>query len=282
MMKILENKNYIKQTPISNKADCRDNKSSESVSSKKVNTAVTVSALGIMGIATFCILSKKAKAASKVAEHLDIKAPQILKDSKKALNESVSDYCADAYYSLNNVSKDIPVNNSEYQFLDRNPIGFYLEYGQEINTFLRSGKLNELPTIVDDMPSSLVEYLKKCAQDIKGKNRAIVDSVKMLDEKMTSVTTEPVTVYRDAPASWLSTAKNGILEDKAFCSTSIEAGASMEGLIGNNAAQNIRYKIRIPKGATFLDLTHTYEKEMLLPRNSKFRVINNDTLELIV
>ena len=131
------------------------------------------------------------------------------------------------------------------------------------------------------MPPEIKKYAESQIIEIKNYNRAIVDSIKAIDAKMTSRAEKPMTLYRDAPASWLDTAENGILTDKAFCSTSVTPGASMEGIIGSNAHLNKRYEIRIPEGTPFLDLRHTSEQEVLLPRNCKFKIVGENVLELI-
>ncbi len=160
--------------------------------------------------------------------------------------------------------------------------GFYQEYGREINVFLRTGKLSEPPKITEDIPSELREFLQERALAVKDTNRAIVDSLEFLDKKFTSKTAERMTVYRDAPKSWLNTAKNGVLTDKAYCSVSLTPGASLEGIIGSDAVNNARYKIILPKGSPYVDMTYSSEREMLLPRDSKFRIVGDYVLELII
>lgn len=180
-----------------------------------------------------------------------------------------------------NISKEIPINSSEYKFLRRNPIGFYLEYGKEVNKFLRKGAFDDIPEIDNDIPEKIRYILQNQNNKIKETNRTIMESLPTLDSLISSKTDKDMVVYRDAPKSWLTTAKDGILHDNGFISTSTEKGASMEGLI-SNGADNYTYEIRLPKGTPFLDLTFTPEKEMLLARNADFKIINPGVLELIL
>ena len=179
------------------------------------------------------------------------------------------------------ISKDIPVNSSEYIFLKRNPLGYYLECGKEVNKFLRSGKFDNIRIITDDVPEGLKPILQRQNEEKKEFNRIIIESIPILDSKFNSKTTEPMVVFRDAPKSWIDTVKAGILHDNAYISTSIEKGASMEGII-SNGADNFTYEIRLPKGTPFWDLTRTPEKEMVLSRDSNFKVLGQGVLELIL
>lgn len=179
------------------------------------------------------------------------------------------------------ISKDIPVNSSEYIFLKRNPLGYYLECGKEVNKFLRSGKFDNIRIITDDVPDGLKPILQRQNEEKKEFNRIIIESIPILDSKFNSKTNEPMVVFRDAPKSWIDTVKAGILHDNAYISTSTEKGASMEGII-SNGADNFTYEIRLPKGTPFWDLTRTPEKEMVLSRDSNFKVLGQGVLELIL
>ena len=207
----------------------------------------------------------------------------VSKNQNGALNvtEEIQDIKNKIQYDTAMVAQEMPVDSSDYDFMKRNIKGFYLENGKEINSFLRTGKLKDIPVIDENMPPALKKYAESQIVEIKNYNRAIVDSIEAIDAKMTSRAEKPMTLYRDAPASWLDTAENGILTDKAFCSTSVTPGASMEGIIGSNAHLNKRYEIRIPEGTPFLDLRHTSEQEVLLPRNCKFKIVGENVLELI-
>lgn len=179
------------------------------------------------------------------------------------------------------VCSTIPEQYDKYEFLLCNPRGFYLECGREVNKFLRSGTFKDLPVDSDDIPPQIRKYLQKQVEEKKAFNRTIVESIDILDKNFTSKTTEPMTVYRDAPRQWMDTAKDGILTDAGYLSTSTERGASMEGIICDGA-DNFTYEIRLPKDTSFWDLRDTAEKEMLLPRGCKFKIIGNGVLELIL
>ena len=97
------------------------------------------------------------------------------------------------------ISKDIPVNSSEYNFLKRNPLGYYLESGKEVNKFLRSGKFDNILIITDDVPEVLKPILQRQNEEKKELNRVILESIPILDSKFNSKTTEPMVVFRDAP-----------------------------------------------------------------------------------
>jgi len=168
---------------------------------------------------------------------------------------------------------------------------YYLQYGMDVNRFLRSGEFcnhqfsdKKIPLeIPDDLPSSYKSYIESRIQEAKSDNRALVDMLDSLDDFSKSFTLEkPKVVYRDAPSSWIKTAKERILSDEAFVSTSIEKGASMEGLIGSSSKPYSCYKIHLPVGTKCANLTNSSEKELLLPRNAKFKIIGTDELEYIL
>ena len=106
------------------------------------------------------------------------------------------------------ISKDIPVNSSEYNFLKRNPLGYYLESGKEVNKFLRSGKFDNILIITDDVPEVLKPILQRQNEEKKELNRVILESIPILDSKFNSKTTEPMVVFRDAPKQWLGDINN--------------------------------------------------------------------------
>lgn len=178
------------------------------------------------------------------------------------------------------VSENIPETSSIYSFLRRYPKGFYMQCGKDVNNFLRSGEFEKLPTIEDDMPAIFKDYVVRQIQEKKDYNRTILESIDILDAQMTSRTTESITVYRDAPASWLKSAKDGILSDAGYLSTSTERGASLEGVL-SNGADNMTYEIRVKSGTPYWDLTDSMEKEMLFPRGCQFRIVAPGVLEMI-
>ena len=161
----------------------------------------------------------------------------------------------------------------------------YLQDGMNINRFLRSGEFynngfrsKRIPMeIPDDNFRAYTESLVKKAKEL---NRQIIDSIDNLDiATHSSKTTKPMVVYRDAPIAWLDTAKDGKLIDRGYCSTSTERGASMEGMLSKEPTMT--YEIELDENMPFLDLTHTSEKEMLLPRNLQFKIIGPNRLKCL-
>ena len=161
----------------------------------------------------------------------------------------------------------------------------------DVNRYLRSGEFcnhqftdKKIPIeIPNDMPINYRKYFESRIQEAKSDNRAIVDMLDTLDDFSKSFILEkPMTVYRDAPYSWIEKAKNGILHDDAYVSTSIIRGASMEGLMGSYSQPYSCYKIHLPVGTKCANLTYTSEKEILLPRNANFKVIGPMELEYIL
>ena len=197
-----------------------------------------------------------------------------------SLGSGASKFLKEKFLALTDrVSAELPVDFSEYKFLLRNPIGFYIQSGKDVNNFLRRGTFDELPDITS-VPEKIRSYIQNQNAEEKAFNRTIIESIEYLDKLMTSETTRPMVVYRDAPVSWLSTAKNGILTDKGYLSTSTVRGASLEGIISNGAG-NRTFVIQIPAGIKYLDLTHTPEKEMLFGRDNRFEILPNGFLKLL-
>ena len=115
------------------------------------------------------------------------------------------------------------------------------------------------------------------ASDVREKkdyNRAIVDSVEILDSMMIDETKDSMVVYRYAPTSWLDTAKNGVIKDDGFFSTTTVKSKALEG-------DNITcFEVWVPEKTPYIDLEEKGEFEMLFPRGSEFNVLDNTTLEL--
>lgn len=167
-----------------------------------------------------------------------------------------------------------------------NPINIYLQSGQMINRFLRSGKFyndkfrnNSFPDI-NEVPERFRDYVYYEIKKAKALNRKIIDAIPHID-KMTysSKTSKPMVVYRDAPVKWLESAKDEKLIDRGYCATSLEPGASLEGMISKEPT--MRYIIELPEGTPYFDLTYTSEKEMVLPRNSEFLDLGNGRLRYL-
>ena len=170
------------------------------------------------------------------------------------------------------------------------PKEYYTYNGIQINSFLRDGEFRHPNDCVDRIHYEYLDdpecpkYIKDDIRKIMKDNRFILDTIDGLDKlTQTSKTQTPMTVYRNAPKWWINKAVNGILEENAFCSTSTEKNASMEGLyVGKHAKDGVTYTIHLPKGTPYFDLTASNEKEMLLPRKGHFRVINDTELEYIL
>lgn len=292
-MKIMENiksANLKISTPatlkvnISDKNAAKDTLSLKDTKSTLKTYATFLAGLGAVGLATFAILKKRSKIKTANLKELKNTKDSITQKQNGALHvtNEMQNIKNKIQYDATLVAQEIPVDSSVYNFMKRNIRGFYLENGKEINSFLRTGKLKAIPVIDENTPPALKKYIESQTAEIKNYNRAIVDSIEAIDAQITSRAEKPMVLYRDAPASWLNTAENGIITDKAFCSTSVTPGASMEGIIGSNAHLNKLYKIRIPEGTPFMDLRHTSEQEVLLPRNCRFKIIDGNTLELIL
>lgn len=178
------------------------------------------------------------------------------------------------------MSAEIPVDFDVYKFMKTNPTGFYLRYGRDVNMFLRRGTFDPVPEFKeDDVPEVIRGYVKKELYKRKCVNRTIFESIKVLDSMISSKTTEPMVVYRDAPKSWMKSAENGFLTDKAYCSVSTVRGASAEGIV-SNGSDNFTYQIYLPANTSFADLRSFGEAEMVLGRNSVFKIIEPGVLAL--
>lgn len=183
------------------------------------------------------------------------------------------------------------------EFIDKGDVenyrqaqNYYSYNGIQINAFLRDGEFRHPNITYDEIPYEILndpdayEWEKNEIKDIMTDNRFILDIIDEIDVlTKQSKTDEDMIVYRNAPIRWVKNAKDGILDEAAFVSTSTEKGASMEGIyVGKDRKVSTTYKIHLPKGTPFYDLTHTSEKEMLLPRKAKFRVIGDTELEYIL
>ena len=197
-----------------------------------------------------------------------------------AFGSAINKFPKDKFLKMTEfVSSSLPVDFRDYQFLLRNPAGFYLECGKDVNKFLRSGAFEALPDL-NAFPPVLRDYGLSQIAEKKAYNRTLVESIESLDKLMRSETTGPMVVYRDAPSSWLRTVQNGKLTDKGYLSTSTVRGASLEGML-SNGADNMTYAIQVPAGVKFFDLRHTQEKEMLFGRNHEFEILAPGVLRMI-
>lgn len=194
------------------------------------------------------------------------------KPVQKAINNAINN---DEWASVRRfISKDIPTDCDDYALLLQSPQKYYIRCGREVNKFLRTGKFEHGMYDINDTKNLLSPMIIE-QWDF---NRSIIDSIDILD-KMTqsSVTKDPMTVYRYAPKDWINTAQNNILKDSAYCSTSIAEHCTSEEFMDGYTL----YKIKLPEGTKFWDLRATQEREILLPRNSAFKCLGNRDLEYI-
>ncbi len=76
-----------------------------------------------------------------------------------SLGSSVSKFPKENFLVLTDrLSAELPVNFSEYKFLLRNPIGFYMQSGKDVNNFLRRGTFDELPDVTS-VPEKFRGYI---------------------------------------------------------------------------------------------------------------------------
>ena len=109
-----------------------------------------------------------------------------------------------------------------------------------------------------------------------------IEIISLLDNRMISEASESMTVYRGEDGRWSNSMSlnNNIIESKAFCSTSLSKKTGKQfARFGGKF-----WTINLPKGTKFCDLRSSAEQEILLPRNSRFKVIDAEKriLELIV
>lgn len=213
---------------------------------------------------------------AKIAEHTNETTIQY-----DGVNGFISKYIR----KFGNTWKDLTPYISQEKVSVPRTTSMYLENGMNINRFLRSGEFynhkfstKRIPMEVPD--NEFKAYTEMLIKEAKELNRQIIDSIDNLDiATHSSKTTKPMVVYRDAPITWLDTAKDGKLIDRGYCSTSTERGASMEGMLSKEPTMT--YEIELDENMPFLDLTYTSEKEMLLPRNLQFEIIGPNRLRCL-
>ena len=180
-------------------------------------------------------------------------------------------------YDASIVADEAEGHNS--YFLRNNPEGFFIKYGSKVNNFLRNGELEPILEREEDVEDVFKEMVANDVREKKDFNRAIVDSVEILDLMMVDKTTEPMVVYRYAPTSWLNTAEDGIVKDAGFFSTTTEKDSVIDDYAGMD--DKTCFEVWIPEGTSYLDLTDRGGCEMLFPRGLEFSVLDNKTLELL-
>lgn len=164
-------------------------------------------------------------------------------------------------------------------FLRNNPEEFYVRNGFQINNFLRNGVLEPILETEDDVADIFKELVAQDVREKKDYNRAIVDSVEILDSMMVEKTNEPMIVYRYAPTSWLDTEEEGIIKDKGFFSTTTVKGGTLEGYV--DAKNKTCFEVLVPEGTPYIDLSDRGEYEILFPRDMEFRILDNKSLEML-
>lgn len=187
------------------------------------------------------------------------------------LNDSIPEY-----------NKDIVADEADGHFsysLRNNPEGFYLKNGAKINNFLRKGELESIPEQEEDVPDMFKELVEEDINEKKDFNRAIVDSVEILDSMMESKTTEPMIVYRYAPTKWLDTAIDEKVKDAGFFSTVNDKDSIPREY--NDSEDKTCFEVWIPEGTPYLDLTDKGDHEMLFPRGKEFKILDDKSLEMV-
>lgn len=145
----------------------------------------------------------------------------------------------------------------------------YISQGPWINYFLRNGKFD-----CENFTPAKKIY-----------NRRIIDSIECIDNAThSSHLSGEAIVFRDAPLEWRKTSDNGILIDRGYCSTSLVPGSCFGGNIMRAMQYDetpFRYKIYLPEGTPYLDLSDTSERELVLPRNSRFLDLGDGSLKYL-
>jgi hypothetical protein len=173
-----------------------------------------------------------------------------------------------------------PFADGEHSYaLKNNPELFYIRNAKSINSFLRKGELIDVDDEYDNIPDFLQDMLDEEVSNTRDYNRAIVDSVGVLDSMMLSKTTEPIVVYRYAPEDWLETSNNAILKDDGFFSTTMLKNPKEKDYTNEN--NTTCFEVLIPEGVPYLPLNSDNEYGMLFPRGLKFRVLDNKSLEML-
>lgn len=129
-----------------------DKKPSNPKENKNVNTKtllVSLAAIGAAGAAAV-YMARHGKLGHIKVKPSEIKQEINLKPVVKKFNKQK--------YISESVSAEIPEGFDTYEFLKRNPKGFYLEYGKDVNNFLRRGDFEKLPEVPSDMSESLKKY----------------------------------------------------------------------------------------------------------------------------
>lgn len=158
--------------------------------------------------------------------------------------------------------------------IERETLGYYRGSGyHDINGVLREGKLNDSGEFADVPIRELRKQVKTMDAAIE---RSIVD--------------RDVVAYRGTTTDWLGDVDGlagTIIHDKGFVSTSLDSDIGRK-FVGYKEEENLSaalMEITIPKGsrAAYLDTLNAnskpWERELLLPRGSSFRVTESVVAE---
>ena len=150
---------------------------------------------------------------------------------------------------------------TEISDIEKDNLSNYIDNANWINNYLRRGILDE------DSP-----FTQENVKEIDG-----IDSIFL----KVNPTTQDSIVYRGVVGLIFENKRGAIFRDKGFVSTSQDKDIAKE--YGKNIIA-----IHIPKGSKVIDIDSMKmsglfgeEKEILLPRGSKFKIIDSHTLELL-
>lgn len=222
-----------------------------------------------------------------------------LKPTGKSLLESIRSNFEAIYNKLAKIKDFEPIRRfkSDYYFKGVNEV---LRHGEEsfLNNFTDHFYVGDLSQYnlkiclkecetLDSVPEkTLVERLKQIkAKEALQETKEIVSGVDTIFDH--SIMSETTTVYRgigERTTHRILSSENGIFEDKGFISTSYYKNRAK--LFGGSHI----LEIEVPKGSKAIDmktaLPHAewkdWEDELLLPRNSRFEVVNYDEQNKIV
>lgn len=222
-----------------------------------------------------------------------------LKTTGKSILGSIRSYFGAIYNELAKTKDFEPIRRfkSDYYFKSVNEV---LRQGEEpfLNNFTKHFYVGDLgqynlreclkegETLGSVPEKTLVERLKQIkAKEALQETKEIVSGVDTIFDH--SIMPETTTVYRgigERTTNRILSSENGIFEDEGFVSTSYDKNRAK--LFGGSHI----LEIEVPKGSKAIDmktaLPHAdwedWEDELLLPRNSKFEVINYDEQNKIV
>lgn len=204
---------------------------------------------------------------------------QILADQNMAFLSKKNLDCTDETKPLPEYDKRLVTEEPEGHhsfYLRNNPEGFYNKHGLDINKFLRTGYLEPVEE-EEDVPAIYKDFVEGEINEKKDYNRAIVDSVGILDSMMTSKSPDIMVLYTHVPSAWTKADKGAVVEEKGFFhATTVDDRTDKELDADDDYMQVI-----IPENMPFLDLTDKGKYVMLFPRGLQFSVIDNKNIEML-